>query len=105
MDPVFTIYKDDKAKTLIAGNDDARGQDSYLRWQTPEDGSYYIRITDHLNQGGDTYVYRVEMTPASRGKLCRSRKAIATARSSKRRAPTSAVPSSCSRRTLFRASR
>ena len=63
MDPVFTIYKDDKAKSLIAGNDDARGQDSYLRWQVPEDGNYYIRITDHLGQGGDTYVYRVEMTP------------------------------------------
>ncbi len=54
MDSVFTIYKDDKAKSLIAGNDDARGQDSYLRWQVPEDGNYYIRITDHLGQGGDT---------------------------------------------------
>ena len=63
MDPVITIYKDDKAKSLIAGNDDARGQDSYLRWQVPEDGNYYIRITDHLGQGGDTYVYRVELTP------------------------------------------
>jgi hypothetical protein len=63
MDPVFTIYKDDKTKTLIAGNDDARGQDSYLRWAVPEDGNYYIRITDHLGQGGETYVYRVEMTP------------------------------------------
>ncbi len=63
MDPVVTIYKDDKHKTLIAGNDDARGQDSYLRWQVPDDGNYYIRITDHLGQGGDTYVYRVEMTP------------------------------------------
>jgi hypothetical protein len=63
MDPVFTIYKDDAAKSLIAGNDDARGQDSYLRWQVPEDGNYYIRITDHLGQGGDTYVYRVELTP------------------------------------------
>lgn len=63
MDPIFTIYKDDQAKSLIAGNDDARGQDSYLRWQVPEDGNYYIRVTDHLGQGGDTYVYRVEMTP------------------------------------------
>ncbi len=63
MDPVINIYKDDKAKSLIAGNDDARGQDSYLRWQVPEDGNYYIRITDHLGQGGETYVYRVELTP------------------------------------------
>ena len=63
MDPVLTIYKDDKANSLIAGNDDARGQDSYLRWQVPEDGKYFIRITDHLGQGGETYVYRVEMSP------------------------------------------
>ena len=63
MDSVVTIYKDDKNKTLIAGNDDARGQDSYFRWQVPEDGTYYIRITDHLGQGGDAYVYRVEMSP------------------------------------------
>jgi hypothetical protein len=63
VDPVITIYKDDKAKSLIAGNDDARGQDSYLRWQVPEEGNYYIRITDHLGQGGETYVYRVEFTP------------------------------------------
>jgi hypothetical protein len=63
VDPVITIYKDDKAKSLIAGNDDARGQDSYLRWQVPEDGNYFIRIADHLNAGGETYVYRVEFTP------------------------------------------
>lgn len=63
MDPVVTLYKDDQNKTLIAGNDDARGQDSYLRWQVPDDGNYYLRVADHLGQGGDTYVYRIEMTP------------------------------------------
>ncbi|MEX0614086.1 MAG: hypothetical protein WD229_18345, partial [Pirellulales bacterium] len=26
---------------------------------------YYVRINDHLGQGGDTYVYRVEMTPVA----------------------------------------
>ena len=34
-------------------------------WQVPEDGDYYMRITDHLGQGGETYVYRVEMTPVA----------------------------------------
>lgn len=60
-DTVFNVYKSDK-KSLVA-NDDARGQDSYLRWQVPEDGEYYIRVSDHLGQGGPTYVYRVELTP------------------------------------------
>src|SRR6185295_7770910 len=40
-----------------------RGQDSYLRWQAPEDGNYYVRLNDHLSQGGGTYVYRLELTP------------------------------------------
>jgi hypothetical protein len=63
VDPVVNIYKADKANIL--GNDDARGQDSYMRWAVPEDGEYYVRISDHLGQGGDTYVYRVEMTPVT----------------------------------------
>lgn len=63
VDPVLNIYKADKAS--LVGNDDARGQDSYLRWSVPEDGDYYIRIADHLGQGGETYVYRVELTPVT----------------------------------------
>ena len=61
VDPVVNIYKADKAS--LVGNDDARGQDSYVRWPVPEDGDYYVRVADHLGQGGPTYVYRVELTP------------------------------------------
>jgi hypothetical protein len=61
VDPVINIYKADQAH--LVGNDDARGQDSYLRWTVPDDGEYYLRITDHLGQGGETYVYRVELAP------------------------------------------
>lgn len=63
VDPVVNIYKADKANIL--GADDARGQDSYMRWAVPEDGEYYVRINDHLGQGGEAYVYRVEMTPVT----------------------------------------
>lgn len=63
VDPVINLYNGDKAN--LAGNDDARGQDSYLRWQVPADGDYYLRVNDHLGQGGDTYVYRIEMTPVT----------------------------------------
>jgi hypothetical protein len=61
VDPVINLYNAEKGN--LAGNDDARGQDSYLRWQVPADGDYYLRVNDHLGQGGETYVYRVEMTP------------------------------------------
>lgn len=63
VDPVINIYNSDKGH--LAGNDDARGQDAYFRWQSPADGDYYLRINDHLGQAGDTYVYRVEMTPVT----------------------------------------
>jgi hypothetical protein len=63
VDPAINIYKADKAH--LAGNDDARGQDAYFRWQTPADGEYFLRVNDHLGQGGETYVYRVELTPVA----------------------------------------
>src|SRR5262249_46489750 len=47
----------------IAGNDDAVGPDSYLRFTAPEDKEYVLLVTDHLHNGGPTYFYRVEFTP------------------------------------------
>jgi hypothetical protein len=64
LDTVLNIYKADKAS--LAGNDDARGRDSYVRWQVPDDGDYYIRVADQLKRGGETFVYRVELTPVTR---------------------------------------
>ncbi|HBJ38476.1 MAG TPA: peptidase [Planctomycetaceae bacterium] len=58
LDPVMNIYYADGRS--IAGNDDSRGPDSYLRFTVPEDGNYTIRITDHLGRGGPEFVYRVE---------------------------------------------
>jgi hypothetical protein len=62
-DPVVNVYKPDNGH--LAGNDDARAQDSYFRWQVPADGEYYLRINDHLGKGGETYVYRVELVPVT----------------------------------------
>ena len=28
----------------------------------PSDGDYYVRVTDHLERGGPTFVYRIEVT-------------------------------------------
>jgi hypothetical protein len=58
LDPVMNLYKADG--TGVAGNDDARGSDSYFRWDVAEDGEYVLRITDHLGRGGPDLVYRVE---------------------------------------------
>jgi len=58
LDPVLNIYHADGRS--IAGNDDSRGPDSYLRFTVPADGKYIVRITDHLGRGGPGFVYRVE---------------------------------------------
>jgi hypothetical protein len=63
VDPVVTIYN--AAKAGVVGADDARGQDSYMRWPVAEDGEYFVRVSDHLGQGGENYVYRIEMTPVT----------------------------------------
>jgi hypothetical protein len=46
----------------MAGNDDAVGPDSYFRVTIPQDGEYWISVTDHLKKGGPTYTYRIEIT-------------------------------------------
>jgi len=61
VDPVMNLYN--AAGAGIAGNDDSRGPDSYIRFSVPEDGEYVVRITDHLGRGGPNFVYRVEFQP------------------------------------------
>ncbi len=47
----------------IASNDDTGGADSYLRFTTPRDGDFTLKITDHLGYGGPDCTYRIELTP------------------------------------------
>ncbi len=59
VDPVLQIF--DASGRSLAQNDDAVGVDSALKFSPPVDGQYYIKITDHLGNGGPEYVYRVEL--------------------------------------------
>jgi hypothetical protein len=63
IDPVIHVFN--SSMQALGGDDDARVPDSYLRWQVPDDGDYFFRVMDHLNQGGETYVYRVEFKPVT----------------------------------------
>ena len=60
MDSVIQVYKFNGS--LLAGNDDANGPDSYLRFTAPEDGEYALSVRDQLRSGGPTFTYRLELT-------------------------------------------
>ncbi len=51
----------------IIGDDDAAKVDSYFRWTVPDDGHYRLYVKDHLDRGGPTYFYRLEITPVEPG--------------------------------------
>lgn len=68
LDPVMNLYRViGKAPKLrlqsLSGNDDSRGPDSFVRYRFPADGEYVLRVTDHLNRGKPTFVYRIEFHP------------------------------------------
>ncbi len=66
LDPVMNVYKASD-KSHLVGNDDSRGNDPYIRFTVPEDGQYYVRITDHLSRGQTDFVYRLEVSAAQAG--------------------------------------
>ncbi len=58
LDSVIDIY-DAKGKR-VGGNDDSGGPDSLVDYKIPADGTYHIRIYDHLKSGGPGFAYRIE---------------------------------------------
>src|SRR4029453_6543341 len=60
VDSVLNVY--DSKGGNISSNDDSAGSDSTAKFNVPDDGDYFLRVSDHLKQGGPDYVYRVEIT-------------------------------------------
>lgn len=63
LDPVVNIYNEKGGG--LGGNDDGGGRrrlDSKVTVTIPADGDYFVRVTDHLERGGPTFVYRIEVT-------------------------------------------
>jgi hypothetical protein len=61
LDSILTVHAPSGKQVLF--NDDGRGLDSYGRITLPEDGKYLLMVRDHLRRGGETFAYRVELTP------------------------------------------
>ncbi|MDZ4287369.1 MAG: PPC domain-containing protein [Prosthecobacter sp.] len=62
LDSVVNVYNDKGGS--LGGNDDGGGRrrlDSKQTVNVPVDGDYFVRVTDHLERGGPSFVYRIEM--------------------------------------------
>lgn len=64
IDLVVNIHRDDEKRERITGNDDADGPDAEARVTVPDQGSFLVRVGDHLRRGGPEFVYWIEVAPA-----------------------------------------
>ena len=64
VDLVVNVHRDDEKRERITGNDDTHGPDSEARVTVPDQGSFLIRVTDHLRRGGPTFGYWIEVEAA-----------------------------------------
>jgi hypothetical protein len=65
IDVVVNAYRDDDKRERLTGNDDAEGPDSLLRVTTPEQGTFLLRVHEHLRRAGPEYGYWLEIEPAT----------------------------------------
>ena len=59
LDSLLEVYTD-KGK-LIRRQDDSPGPDATINFKASQDGKYFIRILDHLKNGGPDYTYRISV--------------------------------------------
>lgn len=61
LDSVVHLYRPNQE--VLASADDTAGLDSAFSAKLPEAGVYTLSVRDHLGRGGETFAYRVEVTP------------------------------------------
>lgn len=64
IDVVVNAHRDDAKRERLTGNDDTDGPDSLLRVTVPDQGSFLLRVNDHLRRSGPHYGYWLEVEPA-----------------------------------------
>jgi hypothetical protein len=65
LDSVVHLYRPNLE--ALSSADDAVGLDGAFSAALPEDGRYTLSVRDHLGRVGETFAYRVEVTPKSSG--------------------------------------
>lgn len=62
MDPIVNVF-DEKYKAIISSDDAKVRPDSYLVFNPPADGTYFIRVHEYFQRSAVDMVYRVEVEP------------------------------------------
>ena len=65
IDLVINVHRDDEKRERLTGNDDAEGPDAVARVTVPDQGSFLVRVGDHLRRGGPDFAYWIEIEPAA----------------------------------------
>jgi len=60
LDSVVSVHQQDGKQ--LAANDDQGSPDSLVNWTVPDDGDYFLKVTDQLERTGSDFTYRVEIT-------------------------------------------
>jgi hypothetical protein len=60
VDSVIEVF--DEKGVSLGSNDDTGNPDSSVKFTPGADGDYFVKIRDHLNDGGRDFVYRIEIT-------------------------------------------
>jgi len=63
IDSVVNVYNAKGGR--LAGDDDRKRPDSWVRFKAPADGDYFIKVVDQLGKGGPDYYYRIEVAPVT----------------------------------------
>ena len=63
IDITLNAYQDDDKRQRITGNDDSVGPDSAMTVTVPQEGKFLVRVSDHQDRGGETFVWWIEATP------------------------------------------
>jgi hypothetical protein len=64
IDLVVNVHRDNEKRERITGNDDTDGPDSEAKITVPDEGSFLVRVADHLRRGGPDFVYWIEIEQA-----------------------------------------
>lgn len=63
IDITLNAYQDNDKRQRITGNDDSAGPDSAMTVTVPQEGTFLVRVSDHQDRGGETFVWWIEATP------------------------------------------